>query len=136
MVFCGEGQVGLVGKVIGRAERVRWVIYDGGERVDRVGQGLAVFVRKADVEEDAVEGIRSVLHERDGRVLSLSELKELGQSNLKSADDMGAKPSPDDLFCIMYTSGSTGPPKGVLLTHGNVIAACERGYLWKAKHDC
>lgn len=31
-------------------------------------------------------------------------------------------PSADDLCTIAYTSGTTGRPKGVMLTHGNVIA--------------
>ncbi|KAL9557061.1 hypothetical protein MBANPS3_001587 [Mucor bainieri] len=31
--------------------------------------------------------------------------------------------SPDDLACIMYTSGTTGMPKGVMLTHANFVAA-------------
>ncbi|KAI8647725.1 hypothetical protein BD408DRAFT_377864 [Parasitella parasitica] len=33
------------------------------------------------------------------------------------------KPKPDDLALVMYTSGSTGPPKGVELTNANIIAA-------------
>ncbi|KAJ3205346.1 long-chain fatty acid-CoA ligase [Dinochytrium kinnereticum] len=32
-------------------------------------------------------------------------------------------PKPEDLACIMYTSGSTGNPKGVMLTHANIVAA-------------
>ncbi|KAG0180574.1 long-chain fatty acid-CoA ligase [Apophysomyces sp. BC1021] len=34
-----------------------------------------------------------------------------------------ANPTPDDLALIMYTSGTSGTPKGVELTHGNIVAA-------------
>ena len=51
--------------------------------------------------------------------MSFEELRKLGEEN--TVDPV--PPKPEDLCCIMYTSGSTGPPKGVPLTHGNVIAA-------------
>ncbi|MGD2278923.1 MAG: AMP-binding protein [Candidatus Omnitrophota bacterium] len=31
----------------------------------------------------------------------------------------------EDLACILYTSGTTAEPKGVMLTHGNLLANCD-----------
>jgi len=54
-------------------------------------------------------------------VLSIDDLRKSGEEN--PVDPV--PPKPEDLCCIMYTSGSTGPPKGVSLTQANVIAASE-----------
>lgn len=52
-------------------------------------------------------------------IISLTELLELGESH--PCDPV--PPKPDDLFCIMYTSGSSGAPKGVPVTHETMVAA-------------
>lgn len=52
----------------------------------------------------------------------------MGQAHLVEPDDMGPKPTEDDIYTIMYTSGSTGDPKGVLLTHKNMIASRKSPY--------
>lgn len=38
--------------------------------------------------------------------------------------------SPDDLMLLQYTGGTTGLPKGAMLTHGNLTAACRQYWLW------
>ncbi|CAD6579884.1 MAG: long-chain fatty acid-CoA ligase [Alectoria sarmentosa] len=52
-------------------------------------------------------------------VISFEELRQLGENN--PVDPI--PPSPEDLCCIMYTSGSTGVPKGVPIKHKAVLAA-------------
>jgi long-chain acyl-CoA synthetase len=52
-------------------------------------------------------------------VVSFDDLDKLGEENPVDT----VPPKPDDLCCVMYTSGSTGPPKGVMLKHKNVVSA-------------
>jgi acyl-CoA ligase (AMP-forming) (exosortase A-associated) len=49
----------------------------------------------------------------------------------------GARPAPDDLAAILYTSGSTGLPKGVMLSHRNLCVGAESvsGYLGNDETD-
>ncbi|KAK1279203.1 Long chain acyl-CoA synthetase 6, peroxisomal [Acorus gramineus] len=51
-------------------------------------------------------------------IISYSKLIDQGCSNLQKF----YPPKPEDIATICYTSGTTGTPKGVVLTHGNLIA--------------
>jgi len=46
----------------------------------------------------------------------------------------GAEIAPDDVALVMYTSGTAKDPKGVMLTHGNVLANAQSGSKWCRKN--
>ena len=54
----------------------------------------------------------------DAKFMSWTAFRALGVANQHPINP----PTPDLDACIMYTSGSMGAPKGVCLTHANVIA--------------
>ena len=46
-----------------------------------------------------------------------------------------ARPRPDDVAIMLYTSGTSGEPKGVPLTHANLAANCIQGKHWANLRD-
>ncbi|QID80214.1 long chain fatty acyl-CoA synthetase [Saccharomyces pastorianus] len=68
--------------------------------------------------KDAINKIREV--RPDIKIYSFEEVVKIGK---KSKDEVKLHPpEPKDLACIMYTSGSISAPKGVVLTHYNIVS--------------
>ena len=58
------------------------------------------------------------------RVESWDALVADGSALPGDARDLADRPARDDIACLIYTSGTGGTPRGVMLTHGNILQNC------------
>ncbi|MEV7183510.1 long-chain fatty acid--CoA ligase [Kitasatospora sp. NPDC093102] len=102
------------------AEQVEWILGDSG---------AVAVITETDQHVRVVDGIRERLPElkRTWQIEggAIAALAEAGQ-NVPDATIQERRriAGPDDLATIVYTSGTTGRPKGCQLTHGNFLAEC------------
>ena len=110
--------------------QVEYLINDSGTRFyfaedeEQLDKVLEVRKRTPTLQKIVIFDMEGLRHLDDEMCISFEELLELGRQQMVEDDVWEAeiaKANPDDLMILTYTSGTTGPPKGAMITQANMM---------------
>ena len=108
------------------AEQIAWILEDADPTL--VVTETMVLKRLVMSVQDKGKSLKKILSLDDSAII---QILEVGRSVLpEEVDQRVAELSTDDLSSIVYTSGTSGRPKGVELTHGNFTHLVLNGMKW------
>ncbi len=113
------------------AKQVEYILNDSSTRFlfveneEQLDKALEVRERCASLEKIFIFDMEGLADFEDPMVMSFDELLQLGRDYDKTNPELWEKlvngSKPDELALLVYTSGTTGPPKGAMLSHRNVV---------------
>lgn len=120
------------------AAQVRYVLENGAARLvvaenqEYVDKLLALADDFPGLLRIVVADTRGMIFYRHDRLMTLDELAALGAARAEREprlfDELLQRGSPDDVANIVYTSGTSGPPKPAMVTHRNCLTALAASY--------
>ena len=87
--------------------KIRYVFIDSINRIDDIKNEVIFITHNFCIKEEGFYNLDDIFLDKNTQC-DIDSLKE-------------NSPNEDDIFSIIYTSGNTGTPKGVMLTHKNII---------------
>ncbi|MBV8934660.1 MAG: AMP-binding protein, partial [Alphaproteobacteria bacterium] len=127
------GAITVPAYVTHTVEDHRHVLADSGARAAIVSKpALSARVLAAANQVDAVKAVIAI-EPAAGQasavdLFSWDDCLASGAAQEDGADMLVAAIEPDDTACLIYTSGTGGTPKGVMMNHRNIIANCRGAY--------
>lgn len=106
----------------------RFLLVENDEQLDKflqVRDKMPNLMKVIVMERDGLHGFT------DPQIMFLDELYEIGAAydaaNPQAFDASIEATNPDDTAILVYTSGTTGKPKGAMISHGNLMYSVSAG---------
>jgi long-chain acyl-CoA synthetase len=112
------------------AKQIEFIFNDAGVKMAivsnqfQLNKVMRIYPEVATLEKVILIVEKGTIPEPD--TISFSAVMDLGKAHRKEQPDLLATSmaivKPEDLLTLIYTSGTTGNPKGVMLTHENLVS--------------
>ncbi|MFF3658550.1 FadD3 family acyl-CoA ligase [Streptomyces olivochromogenes] len=117
-----------------KAQEISYILRKSGAKAlfasSFLGHDYIAGLRNADPDLPALRRTVSILGPQGAADLAWEDFLRAGEADSPStAHDLIDRLTPDDVSDVMFTSGTTGHPKGVVLTHGQSL----RAYGWMSE---